>query len=332
MPDAGKADMSGSEHYTQRPPHVGMQDPRRRPILVTGAPRAGTTWVGRMLDLSPRVGYINEPFNPTHQPGICSCVFPHWYQYIHAGNEDEYIPGLTAMLRFRYLFTAQLQQRPSRATMETLVRDGWNFTIARVRGARPLLKDPIAAFSSDWLARTFGATVVVVVRHPAAFAASVKRLGWTFPFRDVLAQEILMKDHLGGFEGELRRRARESHDPVDHSALMWRLVYTVLFRFGEAHPDWLFVRQEDLARGPVEAFDDLYRRLELRYTDPIARKIRWYSSGEIEREGDAAEHDIRRHSLDTIGRWRDRLSREEQMRVRSECETLAERFYSSDEW
>jgi hypothetical protein len=32
-----------------------------RPILVTGSPRSGTTFVGRMLALSPGVHYIHEP-------------------------------------------------------------------------------------------------------------------------------------------------------------------------------------------------------------------------------------------------------------------------------
>ncbi len=41
-------------------------------------------------------------------------------------------------------------------------------------GARPLLKDPIAVLSAPWLERTFGMQVVFSVRHPAAFAASLK--------------------------------------------------------------------------------------------------------------------------------------------------------------
>jgi hypothetical protein len=305
---------------------------RNLPILITGAPRSGTTWVGRVLDLSSQVGYINEPFNPSHQPGICSCVFPHWFEYVHSGNAGAYESGLAAMLAFRYNLVAQLRQRPSRTGTEALARDAWNFSIARVRGARPLVKDPIAVFSSDWLARTFGAAVVVMVRHPAAFAASVKRLGWTFPFHDLLAQKTLMQDHLAEFEGELHRKVEGRQDPVDQATLMWRVVYTVLLRFAHTHRDWLFVRQEDLARNPVEGFSDLFDRLELRYTDRTERSIRWYSSGTLEHEANAAEDDIRRHSRDTIRRWRDRLTPEEQALVWSQCKPLAERFYADDEW
>lgn len=302
------------------------------PILITGAPRSGTTWVGRMLDLSPGIGYINEPFNPTHQPGICSCVFPHWYEYVHDGNARDYRPGLAATLRFRYDLAGQVRQRPGRTTLEALARDSWNFTLARIRHARPLVKDPIAAFSSDWLARTFGAQVVVLVRHPAAFAASVKRLAWTFPFHDLLAQDALMRDHLAAFEGELRARAGGPPDSVDDAALMWRLVYSVLFRFGDEHPEWLFIRQEDLARRPIGGFSQLFDRLCLPRDERIERTIGWYSSGRLEEEAGAAEGDIRRHSEDTTRRWRERLTPEEQGRVKLACAPLASRFYTVDEW
>src|SRR5436309_312642 len=39
------------------------------PILVTGMPRSATSWVGKMLDASGEVVYINEPLNPEHPPG-----------------------------------------------------------------------------------------------------------------------------------------------------------------------------------------------------------------------------------------------------------------------
>ena len=34
-----------------------------RPILVTGSHLSGTTWVGRMIAVSPCVAYLHEPFN-----------------------------------------------------------------------------------------------------------------------------------------------------------------------------------------------------------------------------------------------------------------------------
>jgi hypothetical protein len=57
-----------------------------RPILVTGAHRSGTTWVGRMLALVPGVEYIHEPFNPVGPAGICNARFDHYYTSSRRGT------------------------------------------------------------------------------------------------------------------------------------------------------------------------------------------------------------------------------------------------------
>ena len=48
--------------------------------------------------------------------------------------------------------------------------------------ARPLLKDPIAVFSAEWLGDTFGMDVVVLIRHPAAFVNSIVARQLRHPF------------------------------------------------------------------------------------------------------------------------------------------------------
>src|SRR5439155_664004 len=81
-----------------------------------------------------------------------------------------------ATLRFRYNLGGQLAHLRDVEDVRRLAVDGAHFLGSRLRAARPLLKDPIAAFSASWLARTFGMATVVVVRHPGAFASSLKRL------------------------------------------------------------------------------------------------------------------------------------------------------------
>jgi hypothetical protein len=303
----------------------------QRPILVTGAYRSGTTWVGRMLALSPRIGYINEPFNPTiHQPGVCSATFPLAFKYV-SDDEERFRAPLEAMLRFRYQLKAQLRSVKTREELEQSLREGWIFLRSRSLGARPLVKDPFAAFSAGWLASTFNMDTVIVVRHPAAFAASVKRLGWQAPFEDLLAQPALIRDLLADFEAPMRRMERES-DPMDRSALMWLMIYSALLRLSDDHADWIFVRHEDLAMDPVPRFSELFSKLGLRSTPRIDRRILWYSSGPREAERDAPAYEFRRHSRDTISTWRTRLTEDEQKRLRARVGPLAERFYSDRDW
>ena len=72
----------------------------KRPIVVTGSHRSGTTWVGRMLCLSGEAGYIHEPFNPVRTPSWFADPVPYWYAYVTSDNEHLYAPQLERVMRF----------------------------------------------------------------------------------------------------------------------------------------------------------------------------------------------------------------------------------------
>ncbi len=79
---------------------MGDKDPR--PILVTGAHRSGTTWVGKMLAADPNVAYISEPLNIWHRPGVMRVPTRYWYTYICEENQSEFQVAFQEMLRFEY--------------------------------------------------------------------------------------------------------------------------------------------------------------------------------------------------------------------------------------
>src|SRR5262245_28413682 len=121
------------------------------PILVTGAHRSGTTWVGGMLCLSPRVGLLSEPFNPTTSPRLSSGPFDRYFVYVTAENEGAFVRPMERTIGFRYALGAQVRSIRSRRDAAWTARDLARFTRNRVRHVRPLIKDPIAVFSSEWL-------------------------------------------------------------------------------------------------------------------------------------------------------------------------------------
>ena len=59
--------------------HQTIEGGAQRPILVTGAHRSGTTWVGKMLAASREVAYISEPLNKWHRPGVMAIPVEYWY-------------------------------------------------------------------------------------------------------------------------------------------------------------------------------------------------------------------------------------------------------------
>jgi hypothetical protein len=301
-----------------------------RPILVTGAHRSGTTWVGTMLALSPHVGLIHEPFSPITPPGISGAPFDRFFRYVCAENEGPYVPHLERTLRFSYDVARQLRAIRSPRELVRSAQDFASFTVNRARGARPLLKDPIAVFSSEWLESRFGAQVVVLVRHPAAFASSLKRLGWTHQFGDFLDQPLLLRDHLGRFEPEIRDFAERERDVVDQAILLWRLIYSTVLTFRERHPDWVFLRHEDISREPARVFSSLFATLGVEFDDRIRAGIESHSE-----EGNPAElrkkHDVRLDSRASIDSWRRRLEPEEVARIRAGVADVAPAFYADED-
>jgi hypothetical protein len=154
----------------------------KRPILVTGSHRSGSTWVGKMLTLSPFVAYIDEVFNPDPgHPLSHKGVFERSFTYITEENEHRYVQEIGDVLQFKFGYRAQRSGGPIPSR-----RFIYRCTHRIVSLPRPLLKDPIAALSADWLAKRFDMDVVILIRHPAAFVTSLMRMHWRFDFNTFL--------------------------------------------------------------------------------------------------------------------------------------------------
>jgi hypothetical protein len=305
----------------------------RTPILVTGSHRSGTTWVGRMLCASGEAGYIHEPLNPNRVPSWTGGRVPLWFLYLCADNSDEYEPLLRDVLAFRYPLRHNLTRLRDPLRAALLVREWTGSMTARARRLRPLMKDPIALFSAEWLALTFGMRVVVMIRHPLGFVGSIKRLNWQFKFRGWLAQPALLRDWLHPFEDDMRRCAAEDVDVVEQGILMWNAMHHVIAAYRGRHPGWAFVRHEDLAAGPVESFRSLYGRMGLRWGPGTARAVGAGSS-----PGNPAETPpwrrwtVRRDSAAATETWRQRLDPDEVRRIRTGVARIAPCFYPEERW
>jgi hypothetical protein len=188
-------------------------------VLVTGSHRSGTTWVGRMLALPESVCYVDEPFNVDRRSRWFRTPFDLWFTYVTRENEGSYYRTIERVVGLRYDWRYGLQNCRSLADLRRVARDSARLLQRRWSGQVPLIKDPIAVLSSEWLHERFGVQVVVMIRHPAAFAGSLKTKGWKYPFSHFLRQPLLMADHLGPFEAELREFVEHERDVVDQAAL-----------------------------------------------------------------------------------------------------------------
>lgn len=328
-----------------------MADINKAPILVTGAHRTGTTWVGKMLCASGQAAYISEPLNKLHRPGLLARSVPYWYLYLNPDNEADYLPSLHNVLHLRYHWGKGLINLRSFKDLLRLGRDVGIYQLGRLRHQRPLLKDPFAAFSIPWFIERLGCQVVVTVRHPAAFASSLKRLGWPFDFNDLLAQPRLMQEWLEPYRADMEQQVEHSlhtargvtlqdnpSDLISSASLLWRMIYQIVAELRQLYPKLIVVRQEDLARDPVNGFRLLYERLGLDFTDQAQKTILASSSAENPKEGKRsgfgrqAIYSVKLDSRATLENWKRRLSQEEIQIVRQLTETVAEHYYPEITW
>jgi len=301
-----------------------------KPILVTGAHRSGTTWVGKMLALAPGVAYIHEPFSPRTAAGLSPAGFDRYFTVVTSENEARYRPGLEQTIRFRYGLGAQLRSLRGGRDLARIPRDLARVERTRRSGARPLVKDPIALLSAEWLAETFGMDVVVMIRHPAAFAASLKRLGWKHSFATFI-QEGRVPEVVRPYEAEIRQQAERPGEILAQAVLLWRLLYNAVDGYRERHPDWAFVRHEDASAEPVATFERLYAQLGLDLT-PAAKEAIVRASAPDNPAELATPYAVELDSAASIGRWREDLTPEEVETLRERTRDVWPRFYSDEDW
>lgn len=301
------------------------------PILVTGAHRTGTTWVGKMLAASPQVAYVSEPLNVWHRPGVMRAPVARWYTYICAENEAEYLAAFRELLGLRYGLWREIRSLRSRKDFLRMGRDFSIFGRGRLLRQIPLIKDPFAVFSAPWFAGRLGCRVVITVRHPAGFASSLKRLGWPFDFHDLLDQPLLMQNWLGVDRAEMESLGKE--DIIGQAALLWRMVYRVVARMMKLHPTFIVARHEDLSLDPVSGYRDLYAALELDFTPVVEKRILDSSSSDNPIELSKKKvHAVKLDSRANLDNWKRRLSKDEITRIRKMTGKIAKQFYSDEEW
>jgi hypothetical protein len=283
-----------------------------------------------MLALAPGVGYIHEPFNPRTPAGLSPAPFDRYFTVVTAENEARYLPGLERTLAFRYDLGAQLGSAHGPRELARGARDFARLLRPRLTRARPLVKDPIALLSAEWLAARFRMEVLVLVRHPAAFAASLKRLGWRHDFGSFIgdgsAPEVVRR-----YEREIREQAERPGDALAQASLLWRILYGAAVGYRERHPDWIFLRHEDAAADPGGTFERLYARLGLELT-PTARERIERSSGSENPAELRAPHDVKLASAESLGRWRGQLAQDEIERLHESTRDVWPSFYAEEDW
>jgi len=301
-------------------------------ILVTGAHRSGTTWVGKMLASGPDVAYIHEPFNIKKLLGysICGAKFPYWFTYIDSFNEKDYYGELNKTFSLKYNFPKAISFVDSPYSFHRVIKEYYYFTKHRQIGSKIIVKDPLAFFSTVWLQQKFGFSILVIIRHPAAFANSLIRLGWSHPFSHFVFQPELIRIYLDEYREIITEYSEKEYPIIDQAILLWKIIYSTAFKFKEKHKDWIFIRHEDLSQNPLIEFEELFSRLGLVFNNSVKENLLKYSESSNEISTDP--YNIQRKSREIIKKWKSNLSNQEIQKIRSNVEQISQHFYDESDW
>ena len=255
-----------------------------RQVFLTGLPRSGTTFAGRILSSGLSVDYIHEPFNP--DCGIEGFDQLLAYTRLGAPNEPEVRKAVEDLVAYRAHLRTGIypNDRGVRLVAKRAFgsRGPFHYRLARWNPLHEvaLVKDPVGCLLMGYLAAEHGFAAVAVVRHPLGVVHSWDRLGWDARrhLRALLDQPWFVDDHLTGPEAELVRTTAAGDDRLAAVAVLWRVVNRALHEQATRH-DVRIICHEDLSARPGPTFRDLFDHLGLTMTRRIERKIEQETAG-----------------------------------------------------
>ncbi|AFY39581.1 hypothetical protein Lepto7376_3369 [[Leptolyngbya] sp. PCC 7376] len=307
---------------------------KKKPILITGSHRSGTTWVGKILN-TPQTAYIFEPFNIENNEPRHDYPLQYWFTYLAGLDEisrNQCLTDLAQCLSYQYQPALSNDYSWHFAARIKLQRSWENFQ-KRSKQLRPLMKDPIALFAAPTLAETFDMKVICMIRHPLAFCSSIKKWQWTFPFEHFLQQPNLIDDLFPEERKKIELFAAKEFSYVQQAAFLWVLFHKVIKSYQKKHPHWLFIRHEDLVLNPVLEFEKIYGSLDLNYDQSVIKRIDKFtnvSTAKTESLDADSPALKKRDPRQIITSWKARLKVNEYKFILEQTQGLKEHFYPQD--
>ncbi len=286
-----------------------MQRPERM-ILVTGAPRGGTTPVGDLLSRLSRARMVYEPMGPNGDLSV-----PHSFAF---PKEPEFELGaFVDRLMGRKLRMGQAKRRASNSAKMALVyrllgtQAQHSYRLFRYDPfVRTLIwKDPFATFCAEHGA-AHNYQTVMTIRPPLAHAASFKRIGWTSRVAEVYPRYAKHFGPLPGFEEQV---ATYGASPLGSGALMWRLIHDRFAKMPKADRQALYLLDmEALGADEVSGYDEVFGWLGVKMPARARALIAKRAQGSAQQDARAGQvHDFERSAKATNVAWKGMLTEEE---------------------
>ncbi len=297
-------------------------------VLVTGTHRSGSTWVGHVLCSGGQLYYIHEPFNIDYQKQL-NFPFKYWFEHIsYDSSEELQLEAYNYIRKFIQIdFDIIKQELARRKQFRKKLITAKNYFRDRLITKNYLIKDPIALFSAEWLHVNFDLKVLILIRHPAAFALSIKDKNWNFPFDHITSQPKFF-EKLPSYLQEEILNIRNSNNPsiIDQAILFWNISHHIIWKYMDEYKGrWLFIKHEEISSDPQDVFKEIFNELNLKYNSEAEKYI-------INTTQSNNSTKLHRDSKSNVNKWKFALSKEEIENIYIKTCDIAEKFYGEQDW
>jgi hypothetical protein len=314
---------------------------RNKHILVTGAPRSGTTALGRMIGFSRHANYLWEPFNDKYWHGV-----PDYYPYIGKSTKEDkkrfYDTLITNAIHLRNLkpiVTINPEDSLLKRAGKKLGINRTTFLWYKTPQIKQLLyhasimvlKDPIGIFLSGYLAQEHGFKIIATIRHPAAVASSRKKLNWVFNFDWWRNQEDFYADHFKDIDDQLKKYEL---DFIEETAFHWLTCYSYIQKVKEQYPDKvMIVRHEDMSEKPISELQKVFEYVGLPFEEKIQKKIVHITSGtQLEKSTSTLATLERRDGKRLVFKWKKDTTQKELDIINEITRPVSSLYYKETEY
>lgn len=242
-------------------------------MVVTGAPRSGTSYFGGVLALDRRVNTLIEPFNP--DAGIPAVTERYIYGADPAAMPTEKREILERLLHYDFTLKTVHSKRDKlpETVFKTLFFGGNQLALMKARlnakAKYSLIKDPIAVFVSEALYRMRKMDIFFLVRHPLSFVGSLKRLGWNFTVAPLAGKP----DLCAAFLPEVTGVDPKSLSWAEHAAYIWLAIGRQMEHLLAQGIPAIPVFHEQISTDPVAHYKRVYDHLGLAWSAQVRDHI-----------------------------------------------------------
>lgn len=302
-------------------------------VLVTGSPRSGTTWVGQMIKLSGKFGYIKEPMIPgPAKRGILKQDPQYWFKKISTGESSLYKESFNNLLQFNYNCRLAIKGLDHWKGLKTLTKDYIHYKKCKIFKLIPLIKDPIALFAADWISSNYKAKIIILIRHPAAVVSSILRLGWKIDCMDFLRQKPKIP-FIKHFEKDIINLKNDESLLLNQAILLYNILTYQIILYQKNYPDWIFIKHEDLARNYLKGFKQLYDFVGVDFTPDIINQLYKHNGNQNPAELEIARaNEVSLNSRINASIWEKRLNKEIIEYIYQKSSKYSNHFYKDSDW